>query len=62
MGFLIAFWSTPVMTIAHFVFVILTTVYVIVIHTEIFKGIVLNGASIVRLEEKDLQVLFETNT
>ena len=39
-GFIIAFWATPVMTIGHLVFAIVTTVYILI--------------SVRYLEEKDL--------
>lgn len=43
MGFLVASWATPVMTIAHLLFAILTTLYIL---------------TAIRLEEKDLTVQF----
>jgi len=61
-GFLIAFWSTPVMTATHLVFAIVTTGYVTAIYTEAAIGISFSEASIGKFEEKDLQALFERNT
>jgi protein-S-isoprenylcysteine O-methyltransferase Ste14 len=43
LGFLIAFWSTPVMSLAHFFFAVLTTGYIL---------------TAIQLEEKDLQSVY----
>ena len=43
LGFLITFWSTPIMTIAHLVFAVSMTIYIIVA---------------IRLEEKDLVEIY----
>jgi protein-S-isoprenylcysteine O-methyltransferase Ste14 len=43
LGFLIAFWSAPVMSLAHFLFAVLTTGYIL---------------TAIQLEEKDLQSVY----
>lgn len=43
MGFLVAFWSTSVMTVVHLLFAILTTLYIV---------------TVIRLEETDLAIQF----
>ncbi|HAC63970.1 MAG TPA: hypothetical protein DCF68_10635 [Cyanothece sp. UBA12306] len=45
-GWLLAFWITPTMTVAHFVFAIFTTIYILIA---------------IRLEEKDLVAIYGEN-